>query len=227
MAREPIVQVGARVLRAVAEAVAPERFGSPELAGLADRLAVALEETPGVGVAAPQIGVGSRVVLVQDLARFHETVPPERLAERERVVIDPYVMVNPELEAVGTERRCFFEGCLSVAGYVAAVERAHAVRVRYRDLAGEECVLEVHGWHARILQHEVDHLNGVLYVDRMTPRTLCEASTFQECYSGLSVSDALVAVAGGAGASTAMATSKAQTSLCAETGGRSLPPVGP
>jgi peptide deformylase len=190
----PIVQAGDPVLRTPAAPVPEELFGSAALEAVVARLWAALEVTPGVGLAAPQIGEGLRVAVVHDLARFHESVPPERLAEREREVVEPYVLVNPTLRLRGTARREFFEGCLSVAGYVAAVDRAHALSVTYRDVEGRPHERTVEGWHARILQHEVDHLDGVLYVDRMTPRTLCAEPTFRARYAGLAFSDAVAAV---------------------------------
>ena len=82
------------------------------------------------------------------------------------------MIVNPVLELFPDENPCFFEGCLSVCGYTAKVARARSVRVRAWDEHGKERVIVAHGWYARILQHEIDHLNGVLYVDRMDTRTL-------------------------------------------------------
>jgi peptide deformylase len=167
----PIVQAGAGVLRAVARAVDPRAVGSAELAGLIDALRAGLEAAPGVGLAAPQVGVGLRVVLVQDPAQFQARVPEPRLAELERSPVEPYVLINPEIERLGDEKRTFFEGCLSVDGYCALVERSRSVRVGWLDPEGQRHEEVRHGWHARILQHEVDHLDGILYVDRMYSRS--------------------------------------------------------
>jgi peptide deformylase len=166
-----IVQVGAVVLRRPSRAVDPRAIGSPELAGLIAALEAGLAEAGGVGLAAPQIGVPLRVVLVQDPPQFLARVPEARLAELERTPVEPYVLINPEIERVGDERRTFFEGCLSVDGYCGLVERTRTVRVRWLDPAGGRHEEVRHGWHARILQHEVDHLDGILYVDRMFTRS--------------------------------------------------------
>jgi peptide deformylase len=169
----PIVQTGEEVLRRRASEIPPGEIRDPEFERLVAALRHALVETPGVGNAAPQIGVPLRVVLIQDLAEFHQSIPAERLTELERAPIDPYVLINPELQRVGRATRTFFEGCLSVGEgkFRALVERHHQVRVRYFDAAGSRREEIRTGWHARILQHEVDHLDGVLYVDKMLPRT--------------------------------------------------------
>jgi peptide deformylase len=175
-----IVQAGAVGLRRPSYPVDPRAIGSAELNELIDALRAGLVVAPGVGLAAPQIGVASRVVLVQDPASFHARVSEARLAELERTVIEPYVLINPELERVGDETRTFFEGCLSVDGYCGLVERAHTVRVRWLDTEGERHEALRSGWHARILQHEVDHLNGILYIDRMYTRTFMTTDNYAD-----------------------------------------------
>lgn len=164
-----VIQAGDPILRGVARAVDAADLAS--IVELIEALRAGLEQTPGVGLAAPQIGVARRVVLVQDPASFQARVSEARLAELERTPVEPYVLINPEIEAIGTQRRTFFEGCLSVDGYCALVERSRSVRVRWLDPSGACHSETVHGWHARILQHEVDHLNGILYIDRMFTRS--------------------------------------------------------
>jgi peptide deformylase len=176
----PIVQVGAVLLRRPSRSVDPRAIGSPELAALVDALRAGLVAAPGVGLAAPQIGVPLRVVLVQDPAEFQARVSEERLAELERTPVEPYVLINPELERVGDDRRTFFEGCLSVEGYCALVERWRTVRVRWLDVEGHPQEAVRTGWHARILQHEIDHLNGILYVDRMFTRTFMTTDNYAD-----------------------------------------------
>ncbi len=173
-----IVQAGAQVLRRPARPVDARAIGSPELDELIAALRAGLVEAPGVGLAAPQIGVGRRVVLIQDPAENLALVAPERLADRERAPVEPYVLINPEVEVLGDERRTFFEGCLSVDGYCALVERARTVEVRWLDPAGERHEAVVSGWHARIVQHEVDHLNGILYIDRMFTRSFMTTENY-------------------------------------------------
>jgi peptide deformylase len=176
----PIVPAGAVILRRPSRPVDPRAIGSAELAELIDALRAGLVESPGVGLAAPQIGVPYRVVLVQDPPEFHTRVPEERLAELERTPVEPYVLINPEIERVGDERRTFFEGCLSVDGYCALVERSRTVRVSWTDPEGGRHEAVRSGWHARILQHEVDHLNGILYVDRMYTRSFMTTTSYAE-----------------------------------------------
>ena len=166
-----MIQAGDPVLRRVADEITIGSIGSAETAALIEDLRVSLTEKPGVGIAAPQIGVSSRVVVIQDPAAFQAGIDPERLAQLERVPVEQYVLINPELEMVGGETRTFFEGCLSVDGYRALVRRSYRVRVRYLDPGGNHHEEVVCGWHARILQHEVDHLNGTLYIDRMSSRS--------------------------------------------------------
>ena len=99
--------------------------------------------------------------------------PSARVA-RGRVVQPLVVVVNPELMIVGDATATFFEGCLSVPGYMALVERALEVRVRGVSENGDPVALSLRAWPARIFQHEVDHLDGMLYVDRMLTRTFGE-----------------------------------------------------
>ena len=94
------------------------------------------------------------------MARLSES----RLAERERVPVDFHVLINPQLTVVEEETADFFEGCLSIPGYMAVVRRAHSVIVNALNEHAESVSTTVSGWYARILQHEIDHLNGVLYM---------------------------------------------------------------
>jgi peptide deformylase len=97
----------------------------------------------------------------------------EERALRGRVPVPLRVIVNPVLLPRGAKTATFFEGCLSVAGYMALVERYDSVEVSGIDERGAEVRWTTSGWPARILQHEVDHLDGTLYVDRMLTRSLC------------------------------------------------------
>lgn len=190
-----VVQVGDPVLRRRAAEVPNDAVTSPSTAELVDRLWQTLDAVPGVGLAAPQIGEPRRVVVVHDLPEFIERYTEAQLVERERRAIEPYVLINPVLHAVGYETRTHFEGCLSVEGYTAAVERFHEVDVEYLDLLGVQHHQRVNGWHARILQHEIDHLDGVLYVDRMNTRTLCAAEAYGPL-AGLATAEAVDLITG-------------------------------
>jgi peptide deformylase len=111
------------------------------------------------------------VLVLEDDERLMGRLSPEERALRGRVPWPTTVLFNPELTLIGEARATFFEGCLSVAGWSALVERALEVEVRGLDANGEPVVHRASGWPARIFQHEVDHLRGTLYVDRMMTRT--------------------------------------------------------
>ena len=126
-----------------------------EVRRLMDDMLETMYRAPGIGLAAPQIGVSLRVVVV-DLAKKDEPPSPMRL-------------VNPEITWRSEEQVVMEEGCLSLPEQFAEVTRPAAVRVRYRDEGGEEREIAADGLLARCLQHEVDHLNGILFVDHLSP----------------------------------------------------------
>ncbi|MFI1960354.1 peptide deformylase [Streptomyces althioticus] len=143
------------------------------LARFVRALRVTMRAAPGVGLAAPQVGVGLRIAVIEDPA----PVPEEVRIARGRDPQPFRVLVNPAYEAVGPERAAFFEGCLSVPGYQAVVARHAAVRVTGQDEHGQALDEEFTGWPARIAQHETDHLDGRLYLDRAELRSLsCNAA---------------------------------------------------
>lgn len=185
----PIVQTGALVLRSRARDVAPEQIATKEMQDLFATMIATMRAAPGVGLAAPQIGVPLRVIVLEDRADLMTKLTPEERVERERVAFGPRVLVNPVLRPVGDERKTFFEGCLSVSGYVALVERSAEVEVTGLDEHGVAQTWRVRGWPARILQHEVDHVDGTLYVDRMLTRSFTTAEHARELYAGKSVAD--------------------------------------
>lgn len=172
MAKHDIVRAGHPVLRAVAEPVAEDEFGSKALRDLVRTMVESMRRAPGVGLAAPQIGVSKRVIVLEDAERLMAALNLEQRQARARVPFALRALVNPELELLGAPEAVFFEGCLSVPGLSALVPRHLTVTVRARDEKGDPVEWTVSGWPARILQHEVDHLDGGLYVDRMLTRTL-------------------------------------------------------
>jgi peptide deformylase len=169
-----IVQAGDPVLRNPAKLV--EAFGTPELRELVRHMIEVMQQAPGVGLAAPQIGVPLRVIVLEDEEGRMARLSKQQRDARERIPFGARAFINPTLELVGDEQMTFFEGCLSVAGWAALVPRARTVRVTGFDVEGRELEWEVSGWPARILQHEVDHINGTLYIDKMLSRTFCAAS---------------------------------------------------
>jgi peptide deformylase len=169
--RLQIVQAGDPVLRQQSRPLTKEEIGSPSIQQLIVLMREAMREAPGVGLAAPQVGEPIQLAVIEDRAEYIDGLSEDELAERQRAAIPFHVIINPKLTFLDDSSAEFFEGCLSVEGFSAIVKRALKVRVECLDERGKETVLEAHGWYARILQHEIDHLNGTLYIDRMKTRT--------------------------------------------------------
>ncbi|NUP36831.1 MAG: peptide deformylase [Streptomyces sp.] len=171
----PIVAAGDPVLRR-----GTERFDGQLdpalLARFIEALRVTMHEAPGVGLAAPQVGVELRIAVIEDPA----PVPEEVRLARGRVPQPFRVLVNPTYEPVGTARAAFFEGCLSVPGWQAVVARHAQVRLRGADEFGRPVDEVFSGWPARIVQHETDHLDGILYLDRAELRSLSSNQAMAE-----------------------------------------------
>jgi peptide deformylase len=122
-----------------------------------------MRDAPGVGLAAPQVGVSERLIVVEWAAEpEHEDDPPPKKKL--------YVLLNPEIVRASEEMVQGTEGCLSVPGWVGDVMRHKAVTVRGLNRHGDKIKIEAEGWLARIFQHEIDHLDGVLYTDRLVAR---------------------------------------------------------
>jgi peptide deformylase len=166
-----IVQAGDPVLRQPARPLQPAAIGTPFVQELIVSMRQTMYDAPGVGLAAPQVGESLQIIVVEDDGPWLEAMSPARRAELRRTRLPAAVLINPSLEPIGDETDEFFEGCLSVEGFSALVRRHRAVRVRAMDGRGQPLEMELEGWPARILQHELDHLAGVLYIDRMDPRT--------------------------------------------------------
>jgi peptide deformylase len=131
---------------------------------LIDDMLETMRDAPGVGLAAPQVGVSERVIVV-------EYAEPEEVEEGEEPIeVEPklYVMVNPEIVKATPETVIGVEGCLSVPLLVGEVERAEEVRIKSFNRRGQPMKLKADGWLARIFQHEIDHLNGVVFTDLAT-----------------------------------------------------------
>jgi peptide deformylase len=168
----PLVQAGAAVLRRRSLDLPPSLWGTPALGRLVDVMVETMRAAPGVGLAAPQIGVPLRIFVAEDTAERMAHVSLEGRAVRDRTPLPLTVIANPSVVAAAPEEAIFFEGCLSVRGYGALVPRATAVVVNGVDPSGSPIRLRLEGWPARIMQHEMDHLEGTLYVDRMISRSL-------------------------------------------------------
>ena len=175
-------QVGEPLLRLPTRPLSVDEIHSPETQRLIAAMRDTLRDAPGVGLAAPQVGYGIQLAIVEDRAEYQHAIPPDQLAERGRQPVPFQVIVNPTLLMLDPTPKLFFEGCLSVAGFTALVPRAAKVRVEGLDENGEPLTIEAEGWHARILQHEIDHLHGKLYLDFMLPRSFMTVANHARCW---------------------------------------------
>jgi peptide deformylase len=185
-----IVQVGDPVLRRRARELAPGEIATPAIQDLIARMRDTMRDAPGVGLAAPQIGESLQLVVIEDAPQLSAGLTPAQLAERERSAVPLHVLVNPRLTALGDERVWAYEGCLSFAGFTMVVPRWRRVQVEALDEHGQPVVKVASGWYARILQHEVDHLHGVVCCDRMEPRTLATHENHVRHWRSMTVDEA-------------------------------------
>jgi peptide deformylase len=153
MALRQIVTLPDHVLRRKARSVTS--FDN-DLQTLVEDMIETMREAPGVGLAAPQVGISERVIVVEYVEDEEDEDAPKRL----------YVMVNPEIKEFSPETEEATEGCLSVPGLQGEVERALAITVKGLTRRGQPMKVKARGWMARIFQHEIDHLNGVVFTDR-------------------------------------------------------------
>lgn len=185
----PIVSAGDPVLRHRAE---PYDFALP--GELFTELLTAMRESmlaaPGVGLAAPQIGLGIQLAVIEDLA----SVPPDVAEVRHRRPIPFRVLVNPSYTAIDDEVAAFYEGCLSVPGYQAVVHRPASVRLRALDQDRTAVDEVVTGWAARIVAHETDHLAGILYLDKALTRSLATTQEYVARWAAPTPQNARVAL---------------------------------
>ena len=150
-----IARMGHPVLRQVAQPIAPEDISSPYIQQLIEDMLATVVDADGAGLAAPQVHVSLRLVLVS-------------LDEVEGF----QVWINPVLTPLPGEHILTYEGCLSIEGLRGAVARPARVHVQALDRSGQILDMELDGFSAVVAQHECDHLDGILYIDRMEPGTL-------------------------------------------------------
>jgi peptide deformylase len=164
-----IARMGHPVLREKAAPIDPAQIESPEFQDFIDSMIATMLEYDGVGLAAPQVHVSRRVVV------FHEGAG---LVDDNDEPIT--ALINPEIETIGDDLAAMWEGCLSVPGLRGRVTRPAAIRVRALDRSGRPVELELEDFDAVVTQHECDHLDGILYVDRLdSPRHLAFEKEFE------------------------------------------------
>jgi peptide deformylase len=164
-----VARMGHPVLRAKARSIDRGELERPALQKLIDDMIDTMSEYHGVGLAAPQVHEGLRLFVAA--LDGNEEGEPQR---------EPFVLINPEISVVGTEVVEDWEGCLSIPDLRGRVPRAREIKVRALDRRGERIQLSAHDFPARVIQHETDHLDGVLFFDRMRS---FESLTFLDEYS--------------------------------------------
>lgn len=187
--RLKIVQAGDPVLRQVARPLTRHEILGDDIQRLIRDMRETMQDAPGVGLAAPQVGVSLQLAVIEDREEWLKNLPPQELAEKDRRPVPFHVIINPQITFSADEKVIFYEGCLSLAGFSAVVPRTGAVRVEYLDEKGEHRSVEASGWYARILQHEIDHLNGALYIDRMHARTFSSVENWNRFWRGKPVGE--------------------------------------
>jgi peptide deformylase len=151
MSIRPIIQLPDKRLRLISEPVAKI---DGEVKKLVADMFETMYEAPGVGLAAVQVGVPKRIVTI-DATRGEE--------EKQ-----PFVLINPEILWASDEKSVLEEGCLSIPDYIDEVERSVKVKARFLDLEGRTIEVEAEGLFARVMQHEIDHINGILFIDHLS-----------------------------------------------------------
>lgn len=157
-----VARMGHPVLREVAQPVQESEFGSPELLKFVEDMFETMNEYTGIGLAAPQVHVSRQIAIVG--------------TDEENI----WVVCNPKVTVLQEDLQGFWEGCLSVPGLRGYVERPRKIRVEFRDPQGARHTVEPEGFLATVFQHELDHLAGVIYVDRVKRAESGLMLSFQE-----------------------------------------------
>ena len=186
----PIIYSGDPVLRQQSRALSASEIKSKEVQNLIEHMRETMRNAPGVGLAAPQIGVSLQLAVIEDRKEYHKEISKEQMALRERRPVPFHVIINPRIHSVSDDQEMeFFEGCLSVPGFFGLVPRARGVIVECLDQRGNPKTIQASGWHARILQHEIDHLHGNLYVDLMSTRSFSSIENWEKFWKGKPIGD--------------------------------------
>lgn len=166
-----VCQVGDPVLRSQAAIVEPEAIQGPEVQKIIKTLVKVMRKLECVGLSAPQIGVPLRILALEYPKKMLEDSSQASIEARGLVAFPLKIFVNPQLRVLDGRTVVFQEACESICGYSASVPRYVSVEVTGLNEKAEPVTWQASGWPARILQHEMDHLNGVLYIDHMDCKT--------------------------------------------------------
>jgi peptide deformylase len=186
--RLKIVQAGEPVLRQPARELSRQEIRGAEIQQLIEWMRETMRDAPGVGLAAPQVGLSLRLAVIEDPADLQRALALQKLVERGRRPVPFHVIVNPSISLEGMPIE-FFEGCLSAPGFLGLVPRAPRVHVDCLDEHGDPQSIDADGWYARILQHEIDHLGGTMYLDRMHTRSFTSAENLSRHWNDLSIAE--------------------------------------
>jgi peptide deformylase len=194
-----LCEAGELVLRRPCRALTTDEILSAPIQDLIGSMFETMRAAPGVGLAAPQIDMPLQLAVIEDRQEYIDKLTPEHLQSRLRAAVSAHVIINPhlrfeasgaELPGVGDPEQVeFFEGCLSLPGFTAIVRRALAVKVDCLNERAEPVTIRARGWYARILQHEVDHLHGTLYIDRMVTRSFMGRANFERLWKDVPISE--------------------------------------
>ncbi|MBI0063944.1 peptide deformylase [Bifidobacterium polysaccharolyticum] len=172
----PIVQMGEPVLRRQAKPYKGQ-LAAKTLNRLLKAMRATMLEAPGVGLAAPQVGLGLAIAVIEDHVRDDEDDP------RQIDELPFRVIINPSYEPIGQETAAFYEGCLSLEGFQAVRRRWLDITASWEDRSGRKHRQRMHGWPARIFQHETDHLSGEVYIDKAEIRSLSSDDNLSEYWA--------------------------------------------
>ena len=180
----PIVQLGHPALRQPALPY-DGQLDDGELDTLIQLMRRVMHAAPGVGLAAPQLGIPLQIAVLEDT--FED---PDFTDLRERYPLPFFTAINPAYRPAAPETAEFYEGCLSFNGYQGVVPRYRSVSLQYMDAAGVSVEQNFQGWQARIVQHETDHLAGTVYVDKVLTRSLCSNTEYLRRWASPSIDEA-------------------------------------
>jgi peptide deformylase len=183
--------VGEDCLRTKSGTLSPNELKSEKTQQLISLMIETLRDKPGVGLVAPQVGENLQIIVVEDKKKYQKPFSKKLLESQERHPIKCTVFINPKIKIIDHNKINFFEGCLSIEGYRAIVPRSYEVEVTALDRYGKEFKTMAKGWYSRILQHEIDHLNGKLYIDRMDSKTFVSEKIFAKKYKDLTKQEIL------------------------------------
>ena len=174
MAVREVLKMGNPTLRVKCDLVDPSEISTPEFKQLIQDMFETMDAEEGIGIAAPQIGINKQVAIIgipHENPRYPESEDLEAGENEDESDFEIVVVINPKITVIDPTLRGFWEGCLSVPGLRGYVERPSAIKVEFLDLEGNPQVIETNTFAATVFQHEIDHLEGVLYVDHVQDKS--------------------------------------------------------